>query len=475
MVLTVEVAGEVYNATSNYSISQQAGGVSNSTIDILVGSTQDVPRALSAVQIKVDTVPFFFGIIQNIQSPPFSSGYETRLYRLSLNSGEVLFNNHLVSEAYEGKYTHEIVDDLFDKYIEDDGLTLGDISNTSQYYEYYNISYRYLSKVLAELADDVNASFNVSADKKFYFLTRDDFTQVDVPDKIKNLQIREEAGDLRTFQIVTGAKEETASQTEEVTWLADQTVFPLGYPIKSITSVKINGGAVDVGILGLDEDDTDVTFLYNVSTKQLSLNSNATTKPVATDTVQCIYIGYYEVTIEKGNESVQQEIAALNGTSGVIDNLINDETLEDLADAELKAAAMLDLYGEREQVITCNCLDIDASELLNIWTFSEPDLGIEGQYIITERNIASFTEDLFMLNVTLNSKNYTRRYGTVLNPDIKTVGKETRVDKSTSLGDTINVMDTADVDLAGLAFYPTANDTDYLDPLFQDSFYPMGN
>ena len=215
MVISVEICGVTYRATDQYSISQSAGAVSSSNIDILVGSEQAVPRALSCCKILKDGAVFFSGLIMSVESPEFNGGKEAKRYRLTLQSKEVIFNNRLVSEAFAGKYTHEIVQTLFENYIADEGITLGAISTTTKQYSNYNFSFTKLYDILFELAEAVNASFYISSEDKFYFLTRDAFTQIDAPEHITNLKLEEEIGDLRTVQIITGATEETGTQTRQ--------------------------------------------------------------------------------------------------------------------------------------------------------------------------------------------------------------------------------------------------------------------
>ena len=124
------IHGEEYRLADTYSITQQGGAVSSSSIDIKVETGKDVPRSLMDVTLYFDTTPFFWGIIQSAETMEFSTAYEPIRYRLEILSGETIFNNRLVSDSFIGKYTHEIIDYLFDNYISAEGITLGSISET---------------------------------------------------------------------------------------------------------------------------------------------------------------------------------------------------------------------------------------------------------------------------------------------------------------------------------------------------------
>ena len=55
------IHGEEYRLADTYSITQQGGAVSSSSIDIKVGTGQDVPRSLMDVTLYFDTTPFSGG------------------------------------------------------------------------------------------------------------------------------------------------------------------------------------------------------------------------------------------------------------------------------------------------------------------------------------------------------------------------------------------------------------------------------
>src|SRR5574343_1641573 len=217
MAIKIKIHDTFYVLKDNYSITEPSGAVSTSNVDVRIDSN-DVPLAFEDATIYDDDAPILWGIIQTVESPEFKSGIETKVYRLQIQSGEVVFNNRLASESYRGKYTHEIVQDLFSKYIQEEGIALGLISNTTRYYESYSFSYTKLYDVLSELASDIGASFRVSGDKKFYFLTRDNMLQVDAPEHITSLKKEETCRDVRTVQVVTGATEETSQQTIQCYW-----------------------------------------------------------------------------------------------------------------------------------------------------------------------------------------------------------------------------------------------------------------
>jgi len=100
--IRVEISGTEYRAAATYSISQTAGAVSQSSVDIDVPTGQTPPRSMSECVIYDDIIPLFRGIVSNVSSPSFSSGEEVKRYRLEIQSKECVFNNHLYQKHLKG-------------------------------------------------------------------------------------------------------------------------------------------------------------------------------------------------------------------------------------------------------------------------------------------------------------------------------------------------------------------------------------
>lgn len=457
MELSVIIDGEEYPTDIGYSITDLAGSAGSADVVVKVADGATLPRTFAGCQILADGVPLFWGIVSNVSSPSWSSGAEVPKYSLSIQAGESILNNRLVSESYENKYTHEIIADLFTQYIEVEGLTLGQIDTTTYLHDKYNCSYTQLAQILSELADLVGYTYYISADKKFYFISRTSFTQIAAPAHITAVKLEEEAGDIRTKQIVTGSTEETAPQTEGVYWAAGQTVMPLGYQIGTITGVTINNVACGFGVLGVDDEDVTKTFLYNAGSQQLTLNANATTKPATGANVVCVYNGYYDIVVEAENSALISEIQGLNGTSGIIEKLVSDTTIKTYTDAETKCNALLSQYAEREQTLTCEAHSLEDTARFMLWTFNLPNQNIVGQYAVVERTIKSFGVGAVWISVKLKNKNYFSRYGTTLVTKTKTAGQDTKIYKNLSFYESASASDSFVFDNAGIIFYPSHN------------------
>lgn len=467
-MITVKISGTEYRADTRISIRQQAGSLSTSNIDVLVDDGA-IPGPLEKVIISNDGTPIFLGFIESAETPTFSSGEEVKLWRLSVYSANKLFDFRLVNNSWQGKYTHEIVSDIFSEYIETEGITLGEISTTEYYHEVYSISYMKVADVLAELAETLDAIYTIDENGKFYFLVRDSIDMYDAPEHLTALKEMKRTGEVRTEQIVLGATEETSTQNFSEIWDSDQSIITVGYQISAIDGITINGTPAGVGIIGLDEADTSKTFLYSVGSQVITVNNSASVKPTTSDIVAGVYKGYYDIIVISENEELKTQIAALNSTSGKIEHVLTDETIENYSDASNLSGALLDKYSEFESEVTCKTLGLDYTGLYTGWRLAYDDLGIVGDYVITERNIEDFGEEL-LISLKLKNKGLFSRYGTVLKTRDKNKQREIIVYRQSFISNDLMIRDKVFANDYGMMYFPSSG-TDLIDPFIGDVYF----
>jgi hypothetical protein len=468
LAIKLYISGVEYRFTDEFSIREQAGASSSSQLDVTPIGDALPPVSWQSVVLKEDDVPFFFGIIQSVDTPTFVSKYAMLVYPITVLSGESIFNNRLVSESLQNKYTHQIVDYLFDNYLAEEGLTKGTITQFTRLYENYTASRLSLGTVLAELGDAVGAVARVSPTKVFSFVSTGSFPVVEVPATIENIKKSETGQALRTVQFVSGASAETSSQAMSMYWKADQIDASMPYQVSNLTGATINGTTVGIGVKGVDEADTSRTFLWRYGETQVIVNANATTKPVTGDLVAFAYIGFYEIEVAEENDTLKNEIAALSGCSGKVEAVNVDTSITNYADGKNTAYDLLSQNDDREETISCKCEDVQASEILNQWYLNYPEIGIVGNYVVIERTITS-RYDKKNVAVKLKNKGFYSRYGTVLNKNDKQVNNlsirsDTVIIKRSSVSDKITATDELSTRGCGNAVYCT-DGTAYFDTM----------
>jgi hypothetical protein len=467
MAISCLISGVEYRITNKYSIREQAGQTSSSSIDVLAGN-KPVPVSHQKVQLFEDAVLFFAGFIISVDSPVYSSVYKDNIYNLQVVNMEAILSRRLVSGAWKNKLTHEIVRSIYDEYLQEEGLTLGTIAEFDRLYLSYVVPRLKASDVMQELGDEIGAIANVSASGVFSFVSRGDFPVVAVPDQITNIKQSENGQTLRSVQILSGAKAETSTLTRGFVWIADQADAVLGYQVAEEPAATINGTPATFGLIGVNEQDTDKTFLWRYGNNVVIVNANATTKPVAGDIVVFVFKGFYSIEVLVENETLKNEIAMMSGTSGKIESVVVDTSVTRQEDGEETANGLLREYGGREETITLDCHDVIASKTLNQWYLNYPELNIVGDYVIVERTITDLY-DKKKVSLKLKNKGFYSRYGQVYNKNNRqinnlSVRSDDLVIKQSSFTEQTTTTDTWIIQPATLQYYP-GDGTDLCDPV----------
>jgi len=268
----------------------------------LTGDGSSTPHVLPVLSITQDEDILFYGIVGIPKSPKWQTIYTVQDYNLTLQSPNALLNRTVAVESYQNISLKDLVTDLFNSYISREGVTLGNISEFDIIYDVYTIKYKYLSDVLDEIAESVGGIWHIDNQLKFYFIKRVDMDVVDAPTHIKSISKKTSAIDNRNVQYVVGVKDKTDEQTETLTYNEDVPIV-VNFNIYSQPTIKINGTPAGVGIKGSDDDDDAKTFLFTSGSSNISVNSNATIKPVNDDVLTIIYIGEYQLVVEKDNQN----------------------------------------------------------------------------------------------------------------------------------------------------------------------------
>ena len=491
--ITKPTGSITFDATAGATVSIRYDGTAWETITSGYSFPASLNSAFLAIRIELTTADIFstpyvenilisidqaerdifFGVVGIPESPVFTTEFIPDRYRLQLQSGNALLMRRTMSEAYQDKTVTEIITDIFDKYISGEGITLGSISTVAFTYDTYVAQRKYVADVLDEIAQPVGATWTITPDKRFVFRTRTDFTTIDAPTHIAGIKKTTSGLDQRTVQIIAGARSKTSEQVLSFTWEADQNQITLGFPLAQEPTITINGVAVAVGVKGIQGDDPTRTFLWANNSEVITVNGTATVQPEAGDAIVVTYYGFFEIEIENANATKIDEIHLRTGSSGRIEKVETDTTIETFADGSDLADNLLSRYGDADEKITCITEQIDFTDLLTVWTFNLPDINITGDYIITERSITRFDNTRQRVSVTLRNKQYYLKYGEVYHKYDRNIRRLSVRRDVTIVKPEASYIETVQLDesweQAPWVFYPTA--TEFIDPV--PLIYPL--
>ena len=428
------INGTEYKALRDFTISEQAGNKTSSEISVLV-EDQPVPLAGDIIELIDGTETLFWGMCGIPKSPKYKTGLEPRLYKITCGNSNSILSHRIINVAYQDHTISEIVQALFDDYIAAEGITVGEISTIDVSLDVYTAKDYNLQDALNELADLVSATWRVDSDKSFHFVVADDFPQFPVAISedwgwIGELQHTTKDYSVRTVQYISGAKDKTTPQTEAFIYDGDNNAFEVSFGVSSRPTISINGTAVDpslIGVNGLDNIE-DCWFMFSYESRTITYNSSSEALSTG-DTVTIVYTGLFPIRIRLTNESAVSRLAAATGLSGLRENVKLASNVTTQADAVQLAQSLLEQFETCENMVKfwmtsrqlyALGLDLEDTKTLTRVQIDLPRLGIEGEYIITERKLTPLLADPenakegLKVQLTLRDRNYLRSYGEIL-------------------------------------------------------------
>lgn len=433
-MIDCRINGVSYDMTRNYYISEQIGNKTATEVDVLV-KNQAIPKAGDLIEI-VDTsnqTILFWGICGIPRSPSYKSLHDAKIYSIVCENANAILSNRVINCAYQGYTVTQIVNDLFSRYISAEGITVGTISDIDVVLEVYTAKDFNLQDAINELADLVGATWNITNDKEFSFVVSEDFATF--PHTIDrnfliggNLSHDTHDYKTRTVQYITGASDMTSPQTELFIYDNASSSFSVAFGLALKPVIKINGATVPqekIGVVGINDDDEQIafTFAYNSTTVQYRSESELLT---AGDEVAIIYTGLFPIRIVSYNDSKVEEIAKKTGTSGLREQVYIANDVKTATDARRLADSLLEQFSEATEEVNFFLLSnqlyglgmtLEDVGLLTTLKFDLPEIGIVGDFLITERKLepayADMTQSERKYKVTIKamSRNYLKSYG----------------------------------------------------------------
>lgn len=460
------INGIEYKADSNWSITEKVGNPTASTFKVLV-EEQPIPQAGDVVTLEDDNGnALFFGLVGIPKSPKYSSPFQPRIYDLTCTNGNSILSRRIANESFANKTITEVVNQLYATYIQPEGITLGTVSEIPvPTFEIYNCKNMKLLDVLNELAGYVNGVWEVTNDKVFNFVIKEDFpTCSQVAEEGTDpfsIQQTDSERDMRTNQIVDGAFLRTDEQIENFTVGADWQGFLTSFAIIEKPRIFINGTELspdEIGNRGINEDNTTILFFWAYDSRQVQVNQRyeGSTVLAEGDSIEIRYFGIAPIRFTVQNVEKQDEIHQRTGLSGIVDNVYTDSTIVTKADVENRAVSLLDMYGSQKHTLK---LETDLTTALNAgylkadfdlytqWTFNLPQYGIVGDFVLTEKKTVPMVlseEESLRLSLTFTDRNFVQSYAETISKLYFDVTKLSVRAEETVISDFL-IMETTDV------------------------------
>lgn len=339
-----------------------------------------LPQEGEAIMLKVDGRIEFRGSLEDVD---WTSGWTSGRFITCkcVNMARAL-DRRLVARAYVGNTTEEIVADVIDTYLADDGIVAGTISPgpvlTKAVFNYMKAS-----KVLDELCDMTGYSWMVDQYGQLHMRDRSTVTApwniTDASAPVLEMRVRRNRAEYSNTQWLRAGQDETDERTDLFKGDGTRETFTMKFPIATEPTVTVNAVAKTVGIRGID---AGKDWYWNKGDKELT-QDDAGTPLTSSDTLSVTYTGFYPLVVKVLDEVEIQARQAIEAGSGIYERIDSDESIEDRELAATKAAGLLRKYGAIPESVayTTYTHGIRAGMLQTILRSED---AVDGEYLVVD-------------------------------------------------------------------------------------------
>ena len=298
------------------------------------------------------TTPAFTGYITNPaeQKPGFQSLLSTTL---TSTDQHYLADKRIVAALYRNKTCGFIVNDLLTNILSQEGVIVGQIA-TGPVVPIANFGYVSVASALDALVSAASASgvsyyWMIDQNKALWFVPYSavagpaiDGTQID-DGRLSGVvpTVTRANPKYRNTQYAAGGVAQTGTNDETQAGDGQKRAFAFSYPLNAAPSIfTLNGSAVTLGIKG----QTGYQYYYAVGDPVIAQDSSQTVL-VSTDRLRMVYVGQIPTVFTAKNAAQITAQAAIDGTSGIVEAVLTDNTIASSADGLAKCNQQLTQYA----------------------------------------------------------------------------------------------------------------------------------
>jgi hypothetical protein len=279
-------------------------------------------------------------------------------YDLEATDNHQIADRWLVAKTYINTVVSDIVSDLYTSYLQQDGITIGNIATTAVTLD--KASFPRVGTVtdaLNELCDITGFNWYIDYDKKFYFIPRSFFLapfNITTTSSINNVQVRQDRSQYRNRQYIRGGQIQTDEiALEKPTPNPDgvSRVFITRFPISDKPRIFINSveiTATDIGINGVDKNKK---YYYDVGKNTIVQDATQTVLS-SSDVIQVTYKGLISLAVVSEDPLAIAGRASLEGNTGVYERIDVDTSIVSRGEAISIANGKLTKYTKVARQIT---------------------------------------------------------------------------------------------------------------------------
>ena len=335
---------------------------------IVIDPTFEIDIGMEVI-VQEDADTIFAGTVDNTSE----SGDKVNYVSVACVDFSQLIDKRIIANSYENELAGDIVRHFISTVFAEEGITEGDIqdgptiSKAVFNYDNGNVGMNYL-------ADTTGFNWEIDNLKQLNFFDRGTYTApfplTDTSHNYQGLTVKKSRSDYRNRQYIRAGTDTTAELAlEKPTPKPDgvSKTFVVRLPIAQKPRIFVDGvevSATDIGVNGLDRDKK---YYFSYNSNAITQDSNTTTL-LDSQNLEVTYKGLYPLLVV--SELPTQVIArkAIEGGSGVHENIIQEGNLDTRQAALEFAQGKLEKYGIIPKVVTFNTYEkgLKAGQLLSI-------------------------------------------------------------------------------------------------------------
>ena len=344
------------------------------------------------IEEKVNSVweIIFQGVVEQAERTIIAKwGTETPYTRYLMDCIDYHYaaDKRVAARSYQDEPVQNIVNDLFTEYLEDEGISIGNIDDGITLDEAV-FNYVKVSDALDNLAEQTGFWWLIDENKQLQFLERGTnvapWTATQADARHGTIKVKSENPRYRNRQIIKNAKDLTSVQTERQRADGETQSFTVGYPVARVPTVSIStdGGstwiAQTVGIKGLSEGDD-----WYWSAGDPTITQEPGDPPLNEgDIFRAEYQGEFPIVIiSRDPDAIIDRQTVEGGGTGLVEDVKSRSELTTREAGFQLAAQLIDKYGSVGQIISFRTTKkgLRPGQLL---TVDFPDYKINDQFLI---------------------------------------------------------------------------------------------
>ena len=414
-----------------------------STADFLLYDINKTYHFTKSQRIKIydeNLTLIFGGFIDSVEERICGTdGMSMLEHAISCVDNHYLAFKRKMTKAFNNEKVTDAILWILDNILVDENVTLGEVVNSDvtiqRLYNYQNVQ-----EVIDELAEYLGYTWFISADKKLYFIPRTTYlapvninyvSGVCEHIRADTLRVVDGNPEYRNTQYIKGGFEKTDLQTEYKIGDGTNQTWVVGYPIVEEPVIYLNSVVKSVGIRGVD---TTEDYFWSKDDNTITQLSSAT-KLTASDVLKIEYYGKYAITVKSADYEAIAAMAAIDGSSGIVEETLEDAAILSRIDGLAKANALLDLFAVDGKVISWESLTsgFEAGQLI---TITIPDHDLNHECLIAEVSKRDEDNDLVFEITAISGpvEDFWTKYLT------KLINNSRKEDSSNTVSDVLQVL-----------------------------------